>query len=398
MGSRPSEHDRQAVLWVASAPDAPHPYVVECCRRAGATVRELFWACPTDGERPLGRLVEYNSGGRQELPRTVKAVSPRLLLKLARAPEDVVVLYELGLPGLYAGLAKLLKPRRRRVVSLVEADYRHLGRSGGATVKVAFRRLCARFVDVFVANNPPARDYLLRTLRVPEARIVVGWWLAGLPPGLEAGSPEPLDSSGGPASAPSAGPLFVCACRLVPQKGVDLLIEAAAYYRREFGRCRLWLFGDGPEREALERLARRLGVDDAVSFRGTVDHRRLKGALEACDAFVFPTLRDFVGRVVVEALTAGAPVVLSPLSGAAGTIVQDGVNGIIADPRDCAALAAALYRAADPATALHLREGVQRTSATLTPEAAASVVLGAVAQARDRTRTRNRLRSRRWTA
>jgi len=186
----------------------------------------------------------------------------------------------------------------------------------------------------------------------------------------------------------------------VPQKGVDLLIEAAAYYRREFGRCRLWLFGDGPEREALERLARRLGVDDAVSFRGTVDHRRLKGALEACDAFVFPTLRDFVGRVVVEALTAGAPVVLSPLSGAAGTIVQDGVNGIIADPRDCAALAAALYRAADPATALHLREGVQRTSATLTPEAAASVVLGAVAQARDRTRTRtrNRLRSRRWTA
>ena len=60
----------------------------------------------------------------------------------------------------------------------------------------------------------------------------------------------------------------------------------------------------------------------------------LKGALQACQAFVFPTLQDFIGRVVVEALTAGAPVVVSPMTGAVGTIVHDGVNGIVVDPTD----------------------------------------------------------------
>ena len=57
---------------------------------------------------------------------SVKVVSPRLLRELARAPEDVLVIYELGLVGLYAGLSKLFRPHQ--VISLVEGDYRHSGR------------------------------------------------------------------------------------------------------------------------------------------------------------------------------------------------------------------------------------------------------------------------------
>ena len=45
-----------------------------------------------------------------------------------------------------------------------------------------------------------------------------------------------------------------------------------------------------------------------MAFLGTVDHQVLKGAFQACQAFVFPTLQDLIGRVVVEALSAGAPV------------------------------------------------------------------------------------------
>ena len=123
----------------------------------------------------------------QEYPMSVKVVSPRLLLELVRAPEDVLVIYELGLVGLYAGLSKLFRPHK--VVSLVEGDYRHIGRAGTAFLKVVVRRLAARFVDVFVANNPPARDYLIRTLNVPEEKIIVGWWLAGMPADLAAHPP-----------------------------------------------------------------------------------------------------------------------------------------------------------------------------------------------------------------
>ena len=118
---------------------------------------------------------------------SVKVVSPRLLSELARAPEDVVVIYELGLVGLYAGLSKLFRPHK--VISLVEGDYRHIGRAGNAFLKVVVRRLAARFVDVFVANNPPAREYLIRTLNVPEEKIIVGWWLAGMPADLAAQPP-----------------------------------------------------------------------------------------------------------------------------------------------------------------------------------------------------------------
>jgi glycosyltransferase involved in cell wall biosynthesis len=365
------------VLWVAMDDTFPHPYLVESARRIGATVRELHWAVPREGERSFGRFVEF--GGhkrRRENPMSVKLVSPRMLLEFARAPEEVLVIYELGLVGLYAGLSKLLRPHK--VVSLIEGDYRHIGRTGTAPLKVAFRRLAARFVDVFVANNPPARDYLTRTLNVPADKIVVGWWLAGLPADLAARRPDGV-------AIPDGVPLFVCAGQLIPRKGIDLLIGGVAAYRREFGPCLLWVIGDGPEQESLVQLTRRLGVEDQVTFLGTVDHEALKGAFEACHAFVFPTLQDFVGRVVVEALTAGAPVVVSPMTGAVGTIVQDGVNGIVVDPRDASALAAAMHRAADPETSRALREGVRRTNAALRPEAAIEVVLGAVARAREAT-------------
>ena len=75
-----------------------------------------------------------------------------------------------------------------------------------------------------------------------------------------------------------------------------------------------------------------------------VDHHALKGAFQACQAFVFPTLQDFTGRVVVECLSEGTPVVTSPMTGAVGTIVHDGVNGIVVDPRDPSALAEAMHR------------------------------------------------------
>ena len=304
---------------------------------------------------------------------SVKLVSPRMLLEFARAPEDVLVIYEFGLVGLYAVLSKLFRPHK--VISLVEGDYRHIGRTGNAFLKVVLRRLTARFVDVIVANNTPAREYLIRTLNVPEEKIIVGWWLAGMPADLAANPPAT-------APAPEGVPLFVCAGQLIPRKGTDLLIRALAVYRRRFGPCVLWIIGDGPEREYLVQLSRRLGVEDAVIFLGTVDHQALKGAFQACQALVFPTLQEYIGRVVVEALSVGTPVVASPMTGAVGTILHDGVNGIVVDPRDASALAEAMHQAADPETSRALREGVRLSNAALRPEAAAEVVLSAVARAR----------------
>jgi glycosyltransferase involved in cell wall biosynthesis len=99
---------------------------------------------------------------------------------------------------------------------------------------------------------------------------------------------------------------------------------------------------------------------------------------------VFPTLQDLVGRVVVEALTLGVPVVLSPMTGAADTVVHDGVNGLIVDPRDPRELAKALARFAEPRTRQALRDGARRSGATLAPDAVAALILRAVALVRER--------------
>lgn len=369
-----SSRQPAGILWVTRDRTAPHPYVVASCRRAGARISELRWAEEQDGRRPMGRFVEFGRHEGRQHPMSLKLASPRLLARFVRAAEDVAIVYELGLVGLYAGLSKLV--RRRRLISLVEGDYRHLGRTGTAGAKVALRRLAARSVDLFIANNVPARDYLVDTLRVPSSRIVTGWWLAGLPPDLPARVPA------GATRGPKGTPLFLCAGRLIAPKGIDLLLEAVAGYRREVGFCALWVIGDGPERAALGELAGRLGIQDSVAFLGTVDPAGLKGALEACDAFVFPSLQDLVGRVVVEALTVGVPVVVSPMTGAAGTIIQDGVNGLIVDPRDRHALSGALARVADPRTRRGLREGARRTGAALSPDAVAALILRGVALAR----------------
>jgi glycosyltransferase involved in cell wall biosynthesis len=374
-GEATSLESAPRILWLTRDATAPHPYLVASCRREGAFVRELHWAEPFGGDRSYGWFVEMGArrAGRDH-PMSVKLVSPRLLIELLRAREDVVVLYELGLVGLYAGVSKAI--RRRRVVSLVEHDYRYLGRTGTAPLKVSFRRLVASTVDVFVANNEPARDYLVRVLNVPEDRIVVGWWLAGLPSDLDGRLPAGVRPARG-------APLFVTAGQLIPRKGMDLLIRAVADYRRRFGPCSLWIVGDGPERRALRDLASELQVEEAVVFLGTVGHDELKGVLQAACMFVLPTLRDLVGRVVVEALTVGVPVVVSPLTGAAGTIALDGVNAIVADPRDTEAFSAALHRATDPAVQQSLRAGVARTNGRMLPDAAADVILRAVATAKE---------------
>jgi hypothetical protein len=72
------------------------------------------------------------------------------------------------------------------------------------------------------------------------------------------------------------------------------------------------------------------------------------------------------------------------MTGAVGTIVEDDVNGIVVDPRDARALAAAMRRAAVPTTSGALRDGVRRMNPPLLPDAAAAAVLRAVALARRR--------------
>ena len=114
-----------------------------------------------------------------------------------------------------------------------------------------------------------------------------------------------------PASAPDEGPLeLVFLGRLVPYKCCDLLLKAAAGLLRS-GAARLRIIGDGPERPRLEALAAELGIVDHVDFAGWVPHAEVAGRLAEADVLAFPSVREFGGGVVPEAMAAGVvPIVI----------------------------------------------------------------------------------------
>jgi glycosyltransferase involved in cell wall biosynthesis len=98
--------------------------------------------------------------------------------------------------------------------------------------------------------------------------------------------------------------------RLVPAKGADMLIEAAAPMVID-GRLALEIIGDGPERGRFEALAERLGVAAQVRFVGAVPHHEVAARLSQNDLLGFPSVHEFGGAVVLEAMAMGVvPVVV----------------------------------------------------------------------------------------
>ena len=92
--------------------------------------------------------------------------------------------------------------------------------------------------------------------------------------------------------------------RLVPYKGLDLLLEAAAPLVRA-EELSIEIVGEGPERDELEGWVRNHRMQGGVSFSGWVDHSQLSLHLSQADLFVFPSLREFGGGAIIEAMAAG---------------------------------------------------------------------------------------------
>ena len=152
-----------------------------------------------------------------------------------------------------------------------------IGRTGTAFLKVVVRRLTARFVDVFVANNPPAREYVSERSTSPRSRSSsAGGWPACRPTSRR---------SPGRGAGPRGG-AAVRLCRpLIPGRAPPGDAHIGVY-RRRFGPCALSVIGDGPEQECLVQLSRRLGVRtlDCCRCGGPP---RPQGRLPGLPAFVF---------------------------------------------------------------------------------------------------------------
>ena len=136
-------------------------------------------------------------------------------------------------------------------------------------------------------------------------------------------------------------PRIVFVGRLAPQKGVDVLVAATRLLQNP--NAQILLVGDGPERPALVREIRQLGVEDRVHLLGFVPHDRVPAVLAHADLLVLPSLYEELGTVLLEAMWTGLPVVASR-TGGIPDVIDDGVNGLLVPPGDPEALAGAINR------------------------------------------------------
>jgi glycosyltransferase involved in cell wall biosynthesis len=142
-----------------------------------------------------------------------------------------------------------------------------------------------------------------------------------------------------PTLPPRNGKTLVTVCRLVPWKGVDELIRLLP----ALPDTRLIVAGDGQMRGALEAEAQSYGVAERVRFLGSLPQEGVRRCLDQADAFVLNSTYEGLPHVVLEAMTAGVPVIATK-AGGTGEVVEDNVTGLLVPVGDAAALKAAIER------------------------------------------------------
>ena len=159
------------------------------------------------------------------------------------------------------------------------------------------------------------------------------------------------------ASAPT---VVGTAARLVPIKGLEVLLHASAQLQPRYPDLRVAFAGDGPSRARLEGLAGQLGIRHSVDFLGWRDD--VQDLHHGWRAFVAPSIHEGLSLGVMEAMASGLPVVASA-TGGLPELVEEGITGFLVPVGDPARLAARLdLLLSDDALQRSMGEAARRTA------------------------------------
>ena len=299
------------------------------------------WPRGEHGEIPGVRVVTagprlglYGDGGqRRILPPLVFGAG--VLAHLLRHGRRYDVVHTCSFPYFSLLAAATVRPvhRFRLVVDWFELWSAAYWRDylGGAAGRIgqAVQALCLRVrQDAFCYAELTAGRVRAAGLR-GEVQVLRGLYAGSLTP------PAPLP----------AEPLVVFAGRMIPEKRAPAVVPAVARARERLPELRARIYGDGPDRDAVLAAIAAAGLGDVVEAPGFAPSEAVERDLARALCLVLPSRREGYGLVVVEAAAMGTPVVLvRDPDNAATELVEEGVNGFVADGADPESLAAAILR------------------------------------------------------
>jgi glycosyltransferase involved in cell wall biosynthesis len=199
-------------------------------------------------------------------------------------------------------------------------------------IRVVFRRPMVSLADALITNSKAGENYLTQVLHADPANVFTQPYQV---PDISA----LLKASSAP-NAPelniqlASSTVFLFIGQLIPRKGVDRLLQACvALQSNGCSNYRVIIIGSGSQEIELKQYVNEHHLQEHIQFLGQVSYAQLGTYFQCADVFVFPTLEDIWGMVVLEAMAFGKPILCSKWAGAI-EMMTDGKNGYIFDPHD----------------------------------------------------------------
>lgn len=202
----------------------------------------------------------------------------------------------------------------------------YVGLSGLKRLMPAYVKSFGKRCDMVFAPTPMMQDYLEEIGIEAPVRVV--------PTGLQEDSFYPDRRRVFEIRQRLAGDkkyLFCTVARLAKEKNLEFLLESMKIFQEACGSCfRLVLIGDGPERGKLEKKAADLGLTGEIVFSGKIPNQEVKNYCCASDLFLFSSLSETQGIVLLESMAVGTPVLALYGSGTRDVVVN-GENGYMTE-------------------------------------------------------------------
>ncbi len=113
--------------------------------------------------------------------------------------------------------------------------------------------------------------------------------------------------------------------RMVPQKGIDILLQAISRLKSD---AKFRIGGDGPELKKYKQLAKELNIDEKIVWLGRLDKHQALIEYQNCDAFVLPSRHESMGVVFTEAMACGKPVIAT-ICGGPEEFIDDSIGYMV---------------------------------------------------------------------